>query len=277
MRAAVLLDLDEIVFVEPSFERLPDDAYTYAMTLSDATEGRMLINEREDPIALALKEGGTWKVGSLTLRRPTEALFEKLEGIDIEIYQEDQAEWEAAVREYFSTQLAGTVPPAVEDYSRPRSSGLVNVVRSLWRGEKKGPCLDACCGSGMGSVVLRHLGMSPLSFDKDPSLLSLGLRTGRLLPEETMCFDATRVDRYLRRTGHGMILMAGEITPFNTQPWRQIVGQMLSLTEKLIITTGTEKEAALLMEWCSGGGRTARLIKNDSDPFYDRWICDVRS
>ena len=276
MRAAVLLDLDDVAFLEPSFDRLPDDTYTSMLMFVKASEGHLLINENEDPIAVALRDETGWKACSFTLRKPNEALFDKLEQIDIEIYQEKQQEWEAAVREYYSLQLMRKTPPSVDDFSADRAAKLKELIREIWRGERKGYCLDGCCGSGMGSAVLREIGMSPLAFDNDPSLLSLGLTAGRLLPEETMWIDASKATHYMKTVDHGLLLMAGEINPFNSPLWRGVVEQVLGLTRRTIITTGTEKEAKLLEEWAVEEDRKVKRFENDRDPFYDHWVCDMR-
>jgi hypothetical protein len=276
MRAAVLLDLDEVMFLEPSFDRLLDGVYTSMLTCLRSSEGHLLINENEDPIAVAMKDEEGWKACSFTLRKPTEALFDKLEQIDIEIYQEKKSEWEAAVREYYSLQVMSKVPPSVEDFSVERANSLRELLREIWRGERRGPCLDACCGSGIGSAVLRRIGMSPLAFDNDPSLLSRGLAARRLLPEETMWIDASKATNYMRSVGHGLLLMAGEINPFNSLLWRGVVEQILDLTDRTIITTGTEKEAKLLEEWTLKDGRAVRRFENNRDPFYDHWVCDIK-
>ncbi|MDD1768495.1 MAG: hypothetical protein LUQ55_00755 [Methanomassiliicoccales archaeon] len=275
MRAAVLLDLDEIVFLEPSFDRLLDDVYTSMLACLTATEGRVLVNEKEDPMAVALKDREVWKACSFTLRNPTDDLFDKLEQIDVEVFQEKQDEWAAAVREYYSLRLMKETPPSVEDFSADRARRLRELTRVMWRGERKGVCLDACCGSGIGSLILRSIGMSPLAFDNDPSLLSRGLMTGRLLPEETMWIDASKATRYMKPVGHGLLLMAGEISSFNSVLWKVVVRQVLGIADRTIITTGTEKEARLLEGWCIEEGREVRRFENTRDPFYDRWVCDV--
>ncbi|MGD0057714.1 MAG: hypothetical protein ABSB83_07750 [Methanomassiliicoccales archaeon] len=276
MRVAVLLDLDEVVFLEPSFDRLVDNVYTSTLECLRASEGHLLINENEDPIAVALKDEKGWKACSFALRKPTETLFDKLEQVNVEIYQQRQQEWDAAIREYYALQLMRDAPPAIDDFSAERAGKLRELTRETWRGERKGSCLDACCGSGIGSLVLRSIGMSPLAFDNDPALLSRGLAAGRLLPEETMWIDASKATHYMKPVDHGLLLMAGEINPFNSLLWTGVVKQVLDLTSRAIITTGTEKEAKLLEEWAVEEDREVNRFENDRDPFYDHWVCDVR-
>lgn len=79
--------------------------------------------------------------------------------------------------------------------------GRESYVSSLERyeGERGGGiCLDACCNSGMDSLVLRGIGIYHLAYDNDPSLLSRDLMNGRLLPEETIWMDASGATRYLK-------------------------------------------------------------------------------
>ncbi|MBM4237453.1 MAG: hypothetical protein FJ151_03100, partial [Euryarchaeota archaeon] len=133
MRAAVLLDLDEVVFVEPTLDRLTDDIFTAKLVKTPASKGRILLSEKEWPIAVALETDNGWIAGNFILREPTEALIEKLEGMEIEIYQEPQAEWEAAVREYFSLDLLRTVSPGIEDLSPARADAVLELLREVWK------------------------------------------------------------------------------------------------------------------------------------------------
>ncbi|MDH7509251.1 MAG: hypothetical protein QHH00_07635 [Methanomassiliicoccales archaeon] len=273
MRAALLLDLDEVKFIEPSFDRLIEPQFTNDLVNLPSTRGRLVINENEWPIAVALETDDGWVAGSFTYRNVSEELLDKLEQIDIEIYQERQSEWESAVREYYSLMLMRNTAPALDDFSQNRVENLLQIIKEEWVDVRGNVCLDAACGTGIGSMVARTMGMAVISFDNDPSLLSCGLRAGRLLPEETMCIDASLASRFVRSAGYGLILMAGEITPFNSLLWKRIVNEILSLTEHTIITTGTEREASLIRQWSEEKGRKAELFQNEMSDFYDQWIC----
>ncbi|MBC7108229.1 MAG: hypothetical protein H5T41_05510 [Methanomassiliicoccales archaeon] len=275
MRAALLFDLDEVKFIEPSFDKLIDEQFTNDLINIRSSRGRLLINESEWPIAVALETDSGWVAGTFTYRNISEELLDKLEQIDIEIYQEKQTEWEAAVREYYSLELIRKVPPALDDFSPHRAENLLHILREKWGNVRDKICLDAACGTGVGSVVARTMGMSVISFDNDPSLLSCGLRAGRLLPEETMCIDATFASRYIKEVEYGLILMAGEITPFNSILWKRIVNEILSLTENTILTTGTEKEAFMISQWSKERGREVEVFENERSDFYDRWVCET--
>ncbi len=276
MRAAVLLDLDNVDFIEPSFERLTDNNYTNLLLTLPATQAKLLISEDEWPLALALGDGKSWKAGSFLLRKPTEAVIERAEELEAEILQEERQEWEAAVRELFSLRIAREVQPAIEDFTPKRAVLIEELLRQVWGNVEGETCIDACCGSGAGTVALRQIGIIPLSFDNDPSLLSLGLRSGRLAPEDTVCLDGTKASDYLPHTQLGIVLMAGEISQHNQIFWRKIIEEMLELTEKTLVSMGTEKEARLVESWSRHKGRKVTVIENKRDAFYDNWVCDIR-
>ncbi len=276
MRAAVLLDLDDVDFIEPNFERLTDNSYTNQLLTLPAKQAKLLISEDEWPLALAIGDGKSWKAGSFLLRKPTEAVIERAEELEAEILQEERHDWEAAVREWFSLRIAREVQPAIEDFTPKRAVLVEELLRQVWGDVEGETCIDACCGSGAGTVALRQTGIIPLSFDNDPSLLSLGLHSGRLAPEDTICLDGTKASNYLPHTQLGMILMAGEISQYNQIFWRKIIEEMLELTEKTLVSTGTEKEALLVESWSKDKGRKVAVIENKRDAFYDNWICDIR-
>jgi hypothetical protein len=236
----------------------------------------MLISEDEWPLAVALKTVSGWIAGSFILRKPNEAVIEKVESLDGEVLQDERTEWEAAVREYYSLELLAIMQPAVEDFNPERMKSLANLITERWGQAEGEACLDACCGSGAGSAALRSLGMVPMAYDNDPALLSLGLRAGRLLPEDTVCIDGLKAGKLLRPSHFGLMLMAGEVHPHNQIIWKLLVEELLSLTRNTLITTGTEREARLIADWVKAKGRKVEVLENKREAFYDNWVCDVR-
>ncbi|PKL66023.1 MAG: hypothetical protein CVV32_02220 [Methanomicrobiales archaeon HGW-Methanomicrobiales-3] len=273
MRAAEILETNDIVFVEPQFAMLPDPRYNATLALAAADEGRLLIDEKDDPLALAFNNGNGWVAGSFLCRNPTAALIEKFENVSGEIYQADRAEWAAAAREYFSLALKAEVPPSIEDLNPRRREILTRLISSFWKEGNGETCIDACCGSGVGSLVLRDLGFAPLSYDNDETLLSLGLATGRLLPEETMWLDAMKTSHYIEPVPKGIGIMMGEINTFSEDMWQQIVGELFAVTKESLITVGTEPEANLIRSWGEELGRKIEIKENPADPIYDIWVC----
>src|SRR5512136_944080 len=197
MRAAEILGIDSVRFIEPEFSALTDGRFNTILAETQADEGRLLLDEHEEPIALAFHGSDGWITASFLCRNPSVALIELFESVNGEIFQEDRAVWAAAVRENFSNALVAEVPPAMDDLNPLRHGILKNLITSVWGTSQGETCIDCCCGSGVGSAVLRDLGFSPLSYDNDESLLSRGLTEKRLLPKETMWIDATIVSRYI--------------------------------------------------------------------------------
>ncbi|MFZ1897614.1 hypothetical protein [Methanoregula sp.] len=277
MKAAAILEVDSLAFIEPSFAALTDPLYTDLLATDNGEEGRMLVDEHEEPIAVAFHEESGWIAGSFLCRHPSVTLIDAFEQVNGEIYQEDRVVWASAVREYFSLQLANDMPPAMEDLNPVRKGILTDVIAGVWGKGSGEICIDCGCGSGVGSLVLRELGYTPLSYDNDPTLLSLGLAKGRLLPEETMCLDATQVAAYTGPVSRGIGIMMGEINTFSADMWHLIAAGLFSVSKETLITVGTEPETYLIREWGAEAGRTVEVRESPGDAFYDHWVCVARA
>jgi len=272
---AGIFGVDTISFIEPSYADLIDDHFTDLMTTLEGDQGRLLIDEESDPLALAVMTTDGWIAGSFHLRRPTATLIEYFEGLGGDIYQEDRDIWEQSLCEYYSLAIKRTVGPAMEDLNPSRAGMIDSLLEEIW-GEQEGvACLDCCCGSGVGSLVLRDRGMKPVSFDIDQSLLSLGFHTGRLRPEFTICIDASIANRYTGQAESGLGLMFGEFNDFNTDSWEMITAELISLTDRSLITVGTEREAAMVKQWGESRHRQVEVEENPRDPIYDRFVCII--
>jgi len=273
MKAAGILGLDGVTFLEPGFSDLTADLYTSALLGIPAAEGRLLVDMAEDPLAMAVSDGKDWYATSFLFRKPPREVIGLCEELGCELYQEERSLWLGAVREYYSLLLAGTTTPAMEDLPPGRIENLGSLLEEAWGRGKDVACLDCCCGSGAGSAAARALGMRPLSYDNDPALLSLGLSTGRLLPAETMWIDATLASQYLEPVPRGIAVMMGEINTFTEGAWEAITTEFLALAGEALVTVGTEPEARKVEGWCRSAGRNAEVSENRRDAFYDRWIC----
>jgi hypothetical protein len=275
MKAAEIFGVDVIRCIEPDFASLTDSRFNAALAEAKCDEGRLLLDEHEDPIALAFHRPDGWVAGSFLCRNPSVALIDLFENVNGEIFQEDRAVWAAAVRDYFSTALVTRFPPSIDDLNPMRYGILKNFITGIWGTGNNETCIDCCCGSGVGSLVLRDLGFTPLSYDNDESLLTRGLTEKRLLPEETMWIDATIASRYIEPVPKGVAIMAGEFNTFNEDMWERIIGELCSITKEALITVGTEKEAMLVKEWLTEMERSVMVKENPADPLYDRWVCHV--
>jgi len=275
MRAAEILGVNTVRFIEPGFAALTDSRFNAILAATLGDEGRLLLDEHDEPMALAFHGSDGWIAGSFLCRNPSVALIELFESVNGEIFQEDRAVWAEVVRENFSNALIAQVPPSIEDLNPTRHGILKNLITSVWGTSQGETCIDCCCGSGVGSAVLRDLGFSPLSYDNDESLLSRGFFEKRLRPEETMWIDATIASRYIDTVPKGIGIMMGEINSFNQDMWEQIIGELCSITHETLITIGTEKEALLIQEWGKEMDRSVSVKENPADPLYDRWVCHV--
>ena len=273
MKAAKIFEVDNFTFVEPSFSSLTDTGYNALLASGEWDEGRLLLDEHEDPVAVAFHESAGWMGGSFLCRNPSVAIIEQFEQVNGEIFQEDKKTWAAAVREYFSEKLQSETPPSIDDLNPVRSGILSAVITGAWGRGSGDTCIDCGCGSGVGSSVLRELGYAPLSYDNDPNLIARGLKTHRLMPEETMCLDATIASAYLDPVPRGIGVMMGEINSFSEEMWEQIVSELFSVTNETLITVGTEEEAQLIRAWGDVQGRNVDVQESPGDSFYDHWVC----
>jgi len=273
MNVSEIFELESLRFVEPSFADLTDSGFNALLAERDAHEGRLLLDEAEEPLALAFQNAEGWIAGTFLCRNPSVALIDLFESVNGEIFQENRAVFAAAVREYFSNALIAEVPPSLEDLNPARRGILGTLIENLWGSGRGETCVDCCCGSGVGSLVLRDLEYSPLSYDNDASLLSRGLHAGRLLPAETMCLDATIASQYMDPSPKGIGIMMGEINSFSQDMWEEIVRELFTATKETLITVGTEPEARLIAEWGKDMGRVVEVTENPADPIYDLWVC----
>ncbi|MDO8871674.1 MAG: hypothetical protein Q7V05_02955 [Methanoregula sp.] len=273
MNIAEIFELENLRFVEQSFADLTDSRLNAILTEQGANEGRLLLDEAEEPLALAFQGADSWIAGTFLCRNPSVALIDLFESVNGEIFQENRAVFAAAVREYFSTALTAQVSPSIEDLNPARRGILGTLIENTWGSGSGETCVDCCCGSGVGSLVLRDLGYSPLSYDNDASLLSRGLFTGRLLPAETMCLNATIASQYVEPSPKGIGIMMGEINSFSQDMWELIVQELFASTKETLITVGTEPEARLVAAWGEEMGRTVDVKENPADPIYDLWVC----
>ena len=273
MRACRILELEELTFLEPTFASLTEDLYTTALLGIPALEGRLLIDQDENPLAVAVSDGKGWYAATFLFRIPPLEVIELCEDLDVEIHEEEWSTWAAAVREYYSLLTRRSVTPAFEDLPPDREPKVRDLLEEVWGMGDAITCLDCCCGSGAGSSAARALGMLPLSYESDPALLSLGLSSGRLLPEETMWIDATLAGQYLEPVPRGIAVMMGEINSFTEETWETITGELLGLVQDALITVGTEIEARKVEGWCLASGHRAEVTENRRDEFYDRWVC----
>jgi hypothetical protein len=276
MNVTEILGIDAVRFVEPEFSAQTDSLFNDILAAVGGDDGRLLVDEHEEPIALAFHGTDGWMAGSFLYRNPTVELIEQFENMNGQIFEEDRNVFSAAVREYYSNLLLKKVPPAIEDLNPVRRGILTRLIEKHWGKGSGATCVDCCCGSGVGSLVLRDLGYAPLAYDNDASLIARGLAAERLLPAETMCLDALVASRYIGPVPRGIGIMMGEINDFSKEMWEQIVQDLFLISQETLITVGTESEARLIQQWGTAMERTVEVTENPADPIYDLWVCTAK-
>ena len=273
MKLHELLDIPSIELIEPTFESLINEAYTDEILLETGTEAKLVVNEKGWPVLFALRSGENWRGSVFILRPPVVEIVEKFEEIDGESLELDTEVLMKSVREYYVDLLCEDVPPAIDDFSPDRAEKVKELITEIW-GEGSGEkCLDCGCGSGMGALVHRSLGYSPISYDNDASLLRLGIESERLKADETVCIDARYASFYVPRCQYGLALMAGSISMHTAHIWKDILEELTGQCQDIIVTVESEKEAQIVKEWAESSGRKTSLMENEKDGFYDHWVC----
>ena len=275
MKIAQMLELETISLVEPTFSDLIYQEMDDLMTGSPGKGGKILVNEDENPVLFAkTDDGGAW-TGCVTMfREPSLALIDLFEQFEWEMYQEENETILDALRGYYSTLLCDSVLPGPDDLNPARVQSIKTLLRNTVGIEQQGLCLDCCCGTGVGSMVMESYGMHPIAYDNDESLLVRGMKSGRLKPERTMWIDGRMVNRFVQKQAFLVCgFMIGEIHSFNAHIWQEIIAAACMASDRVLFTAGTEQEIIQIKDWVFGTGKKAEIFESDADPIYDRWIC----
>jgi len=282
MKLEDMIEATRLVLVEQSYIDLAYEQCSYDLLAFSANHARVLIDEDENPLCIAISDDDdAWLGTCFLLHDPPVPLLEMLENMDCEIYQELRDEIIPSIREYFSLRLLSSVTPALDDLNENRVQLLRELLLEYTEQLTGESCLDCCCGSGVGSLVLHEMGWNPISFDNDEALLVRGFVSKRLDPTHTLCIDATQLCDLLDIPEDGVDLafgfMVGEINNFSQNIWDEILDQIFFISKCAFLTMGTEKEARLIEEWAEDAGKDVIVRENPRDILYDRWICIVRN
>jgi hypothetical protein len=275
MKIAQMLELETISLVEPTFSDLIYQEMDDFMTGSPGKDGKILVNEDENPVLFAKTDsGGAWNGCVTMFREPSLALIDLFEQFEWEMYQEENETILDALREYYSTLLCDSVLPGPDDLNPARVQSIKTLLRNTVGIDQHGLCLDCCCGTGVGSMVMESCGMHPIAYDNDESLLVRGMKAGRLKPERTMWIDGRMINRFIQKQASLICgFMIGEIHSFNAHIWQEIIGAACMASDRVLFTAGTEHEINQIKDWVFGTGKKAEIFESDADPIYDRWIC----
>src|SRR5512139_2731163 len=120
MKITEILGVDAVRFVEPEFAAQTAGIFNDVLAAAGGSEGRLLLDEAEEPLALAFRGSDSWTAASFLYRNPSVRLIEQFEEMNGQIFEENRDIFAAAVREYFSSLLAQEVTPAIEDLNPVR-------------------------------------------------------------------------------------------------------------------------------------------------------------
>jgi len=269
-----LLDLKGLELVEPQYSDLIFQDMDNGLIQAPAISGRILVDEDETPALFACElKDQRWIGCSALYREPSLQLIEFFETIEWEMYQEPRGRIEQAVRGYYSSILINSATPSADDLNPKRADSIRRLIGEL-EPEPGTVCLDCCCGTGVGSMVMRESDLVPVAYDNDDSLLARGMITKRLIPEQTMWIDGRYISMFLSQpVSLACGFMFGEIHSFNADLWRELTTGICSISEKILITTGTEPEILQIKTWAESAGKKTEVFENEADPIYDRWVC----
>lgn len=271
-----MLEVPSLRFIEPDYASLVNNGEP-GVIISEVEDilcgAKILMDEDESPQLFCVNTGDEWVATSWKYRSPSLKEIELFSKADGDLYEESLDTIDSAVRKYFAEIILEEIPPAREDLPPDRIEKVSDLLHEVWGKNISGACLDACAGSGIGSSIVRSMGAKPLAYDNDPALLSLGLSSGRLLPEETVCIDGTIASAYLPDAEYGLGIMFGQMYVYTKELWQPIVEELCGISENVLITVATYEEAEWVAEWGLEVEKELEVFENERDPIYDRWVC----
>ncbi|WP_048151545.1 hypothetical protein [Methanolacinia paynteri] len=274
MKILETFEIEDCSCIEPTLMDHLEDRYTDMAVMMAADEARLLIDEKEDPVALALHDSKNWFVSSYIFREPELGVIEKFEECGGDIYQENRDDYTDSIREYYCLEMVKEFPGVLED-NRP---GRDILVRELLEEVFGSGCIgmktatDFCCGSGVATSVLNDMGKDTLSFDLDASLISLGVQKKRLDPKRAMCIDGRAASVFCPESDLCLALMLGDINNMNYPIWECMIGEILAIGKKSLISVATERESKMVEKWLEEEDASVTSFENTCDPIYDRFV-----
>lgn len=277
MQLAEFFEVNEVRLVEPLFSDLCYREMDELLLRIPAEKNRILIDETDEVLSVAIESpDGVLQASCFHLRSMSDELLNRLEEMDGEIFQVSRADFEDTIRAYYSADLLSSHDTAPDDLNPERLEITRDLLKSAIGDNSGISCLDCCCGTGIGSLLLKEMDLNPLAYDNDDALLVRGLKEKRLSPERTMWIDGRLLDNYLTApVDYAFGFMFGEIQPFNQDTWEEIISAICAVSERVLLTVGTEQEADIIGGWMKNDGLDPEIWENDRDPIYDRWVCSL--
>ena len=274
MKILETFEIEDCSCIEPTLMDHLEERYTDMAVMMAADEARLLIDEKEDPVALALHDPKKWVVSSYIFREPELSIIEKFEECGGDIYQEKRDDYTDSIREYYCLEMVKEFSDVIEDNRPGRDLLVKELVEEVFGNGCRSlkTATDFCCGSGVATSVLKDMGKRTLSFDLDASLISLGVQKGRLDPRRSMCIDGRAASAFCPESDLCLALMLGDINNMNYAIWESMIGEILAIGKKSLISVATERESKMVEEWLKEEDASVTAFENTRDPIYDRFV-----
>ena len=102
MKAAEILELESLTFAERSFADLADPDSALPAFYRRPDDGRLLVDEKEDLLAVAFRWDERWIVANYLYHPVHEEAIDLFEGTGGDLFMKEREVWARAVREYYS-------------------------------------------------------------------------------------------------------------------------------------------------------------------------------
>jgi hypothetical protein len=139
--------------------------------------------------------------------------------------------------------------------------------------------LEICCGNGMATAALSHLGYNVYALDNDKCAICEGLLHGALRKENTAVLDARYLSEYEFAQYHKFRLvvgfMLGAIYEFNKTDWQKILSEAAAIVNEglFLLTVHKKEEVDFIYKTMNGFGIKGKIIDNrDDTSIYDQWV-----
>ncbi|MDD3257224.1 MAG: hypothetical protein PHU87_03115, partial [Methanocorpusculum sp.] len=142
---STMLEVDGLRFIEPDYASLVNNGEP-AVLICEAEPiqngAKILIDEDENPLLLAVKTASGWRATSWLFRGPGSGELALFEAADGEIYQEMRNDVEDACRAHFAEILRQEIPPAGDDLPADRIEKVRDLIHEMWGTSISGTALD---------------------------------------------------------------------------------------------------------------------------------------
>ena len=306
-----LLDIDEEIYlVEPSYSAqktiwetlsyLKDilevieenDIQLRTIRITDGTKttGLAIFNEKTEEVPVDF-----WSIFLSSIASQSADEFESLANLILDKNHPDRVievavdSMNEALIEYYSLLLVNretcnecTMP--LESYERVYTQDRIKRLSDLLEKLAQkgiaidGDVLEICCGNGMSTIVLRELGIDPMTIEYEKCTLCQGLAHGVLNPKKTLVMDATMLSSFFDQGCFDCVVgfMLGTIYEFNKDMWARMMFESAKVAKDgalMLFTVNGKSEMDILELALHMAGIEGEVMDNtDQYGIYDQWV-----